>query len=241
MHKLTWGHSCSALWIWGSAWRRSRPPADTAPVWCLRWSWTCQTWPGRTLGMSWCCFHHLKGKKRNSLMGNYMKAAWDGKRRDSVIFFLRKHWEGFLLVEMTWVASGNILLSSYGNNKCLTQERERGNGAGGDAGVESIQFTWVTFTSSISYSLHNWNKTCKWDKSHRGCREIYRVNVGVYCLPPVHNSDTRVQLQFMALSAELPSSVTHMPVSLPETERTSISMCVCVSVCVSCVHSWHTK
>lgn len=59
VHRLTWGHSCSALWIWGSAWQRSRLPAGIAPVWCLQWNWTCQTWPGRTQGMSY--FHHLKG------------------------------------------------------------------------------------------------------------------------------------------------------------------------------------
>lgn len=61
MHTLTWGHSCSAPWIWESAWQRSRLPADIAPVWCLQWNWTCQTWPGRILRMSCCCFHHLKG------------------------------------------------------------------------------------------------------------------------------------------------------------------------------------
>lgn len=61
VHRLTWGHSCSALWISRSAWQRSRLPADIAPIWCLQWNWTCQTWPGRTQGTSY--FHHLKGNR----------------------------------------------------------------------------------------------------------------------------------------------------------------------------------
>lgn len=85
-HKLTWGHSCSALWIWGSAWQGDRLPARTAPVWFLRWNWTCQTWPGRTVGVSWCCFHHLGEQKRRGLINlqwNEMKAG---------AFFLWKLW-----------------------------------------------------------------------------------------------------------------------------------------------------
>lgn len=60
---LTWGHSCFALWIWETARQGVLPPAHTAPEWCLQWSWTCQTWPGRTQGVSWFYLHHLERVK----------------------------------------------------------------------------------------------------------------------------------------------------------------------------------
>lgn len=117
MGTLTWGHRCSALWIWGSAWRRSRLPAHTAPGWCLQWSWTCQTWPGRTL--SWCYFHHLEGKK-----GSVWWVDNTITRKQCEVG--KKRFPGAI----DWVSLENILLSSYGNNECLMQERGNGGRRG---------------------------------------------------------------------------------------------------------------
>lgn len=79
-------------------------------------------------------------------------------------------------------------------------------------------------------------------------QEVVLIPECIVCLPE-HNSGTFVQLQFLPMSAGFPSSVTHMPVSLPEREENkhcfSVCVCVCFCVCVhvhvSCVRSWHSK
>lgn len=115
MHKLTWGRSCSALWIWGSAWRRSRLPADTVRVWCRLWSWTCRTWPGITRRMSrCCCYRHLEGKDR-------VQCGWLPLRKPLVSCHGTKMWRLIQergrsgeaeLIQLTW----NSITSTRSNS-----------------------------------------------------------------------------------------------------------------------------
>ena len=238
MHILTWGHSCSALWIWGNAWRRSRPPAGTAPGRCHQWNWTCQTWPGRTLETSYC--HHLQTEGRfNGFTGvigeNCKKGREGGEQSVSGYEKALDWWEG---VSEFMNGIRGTFYSAPSGNIGLTQKA--GEGEGGDAGVERMWFTWVTFASSLRHRLYNWemeraNETGVRDDAGRW--SVIFVSVRGSCLIPVHSSATRVQLQFMEVSAVSPSSVRHTPVSLPETESTGSLVCVCVS----CTHSQHTK
>ncbi len=97
--------------------------------------------------MGWCCLHHLEGKKTVTLDWFRVKlckqGGWEKKSKSD------HFWES-----TGWVALGNILLSSYRNNKVWRKtERRR---VEGNAGVETIQFTCVTLASSLGYSLNNW-------------------------------------------------------------------------------------
>ncbi len=114
----------------------------------------------------------------------------------------------------------------------MSDARERWEGAGKCWSRDETIYLCHFHLLPQQQSQQLGNKTCKGDKCYWGCREISCLHFVLYCLLPVHNSDTLVQLQFMPLSAESPWSVTHMPVSLPETERTSILVCVCVCACV---------